>query len=119
MKKAVMKKWVAGLRSGKYKQGRGALNRSGNLCCLGVLCEVLKAPKKTEDRYTTYNDADDGHYARRGILPESIMNKSGIKSCDGEVSLPSGTVSLTVLNDERSRSFKQIAAFIERNWKKL
>lgn len=34
-------KWIAALRSGKYKQGRGQLRSlNNNYCCLGVLCDV-------------------------------------------------------------------------------
>jgi hypothetical protein len=36
------KKWVAALRSGKYKQGKGGLrNQHGEFCCLGVACDVM------------------------------------------------------------------------------
>ena len=38
---AVRAKWVAALRSGKYKQGSGALHcQDGAMCCLGVLYDV-------------------------------------------------------------------------------
>lgn len=41
MKKAVKDRWVAALRSGKYRQGRGYLCTTykgrHNFCCLGVL----------------------------------------------------------------------------------
>ena len=47
MKPAIKKKWVAALRSGKYKQTEGALkewnptsHRAG-YCCLGVLRELM------------------------------------------------------------------------------
>lgn len=34
-------RWVAALRSGEYKQGRGRLRSSANeFCCLGVLCNL-------------------------------------------------------------------------------
>src|SRR3990167_9242979 len=46
MKKSYAMKWIAALRSGKYKQGKGALHqvdrsRYHKYCCLGVLCEVV------------------------------------------------------------------------------
>ena len=40
MNKEVKDKWVAALKSGKYKQGRGQLNGESGYCCLGVLTEV-------------------------------------------------------------------------------
>ena len=35
-----IQKWVDGLLSGEYEQGRGKLNKDGKFCCLGVACEV-------------------------------------------------------------------------------
>ena len=36
------REWVAALRSGKYKQGKGALSTEDRFCCLGVACEISK-----------------------------------------------------------------------------
>ena len=43
MVKEIKDKWVAALRSGKYKQGSGQLHNTMNdtYCCLGVLCAEL------------------------------------------------------------------------------
>lgn len=51
MKKRVLTKWLKALRSGKYKQGRGALcqiDKKGNesFCCLGVLCDLYNKEQK-------------------------------------------------------------------------
>lgn len=41
MKPAIKRKWVAALRSDKYKQGQGKLRSMENeFCCLGVLCDL-------------------------------------------------------------------------------
>lgn len=41
MNKEVKAKWVAALRSGEYKQGKGRLKNINNeYCCLGVLCAL-------------------------------------------------------------------------------
>lgn len=32
--------WVQALRSGRYEQGKGRLNKDGKFCCLGVACEL-------------------------------------------------------------------------------
>lgn len=37
MPKSIRRKWLNALRSGKYKQGKGALEKDGKYCCLGVL----------------------------------------------------------------------------------
>jgi hypothetical protein len=34
--------WLQALESGKYMQGRKWLNKGGNMCCLGVACELFK-----------------------------------------------------------------------------
>lgn len=36
------KKWVAALRSGEYRQGRGCLMSAEGYCCLGVACDVYE-----------------------------------------------------------------------------
>jgi len=49
MKLEVKKLWIEALRSGKYEQGRGALNKDGKFCCLGVLCDLaVKAGVEVE-----------------------------------------------------------------------
>lgn len=41
MNKDIKKRWVAALRSGKYKQGASCLkDHNGSFCCLGVLTEL-------------------------------------------------------------------------------
>ena len=36
-------KWVNALRSGDYRQAKGALKYAGGFCCLGVLCDLQGA----------------------------------------------------------------------------
>ena len=53
--KAVIKRWVKALRSGKYKQGLGALKATDSegkprYCCLGVLCDLHA--KKTKGAFS-------------------------------------------------------------------
>lgn len=44
MKPDIKERWVAALRSGEYKQGKGTLKERGDCpplyCCLGVLLEI-------------------------------------------------------------------------------
>lgn len=49
--------WLRALRSGKYKQGEGALERQfpdGRVlnCCLGVLCRIGNVSSRTKERPT-------------------------------------------------------------------
>lgn len=40
MNPEIKAKWIAALRSGKYKQGTGQLKQEDRFCCLGVLCDL-------------------------------------------------------------------------------
>lgn len=114
MKKDVMVKWVEALRSGKYEQGTGYLNKHNELCCLGVLCEVLETPKVSiTNGITCYgSNKSEGTVA---TLPESIKELAGmISSCGLYCRGPS----LIEANDT-GKNFNEIADIIEQNWDKL
>jgi hypothetical protein len=103
--------WLRRLRSGEYKQGKSYLNRDGNMCCLGLVCEIL---------------ADDGLLRREGEphvyyhdgckqfdrwLPPVAMKAMGMTDeCGGW----EGGLSLSLKNDS-GMSFPQIADLIESN----
>lgn len=36
-----IEKWCKALRSGKYKQGKGMLQRGDEFCCMGVACKIF------------------------------------------------------------------------------
>lgn len=83
MKKEVMEKWVAALRSGKYKQGRDKLKKKDTKgvirhCCLGVLCELYNEQNKN-NKYA-FSDKDD-----QQLLPLEVEQWAGMKSNDGEI----------------------------------
>lgn len=48
------REWVAALRSGKFKQGLGYLQKGDKFCCLGVACRIagVTMPRKLDDRST-------------------------------------------------------------------
>jgi fatty acid-binding protein DegV len=43
MDKDIKAKWLEALRSGRYRQGEGALRVDDKFCCLGVLPESLNS----------------------------------------------------------------------------
>lgn len=45
-------KWIAALRSGKYEQGKSALESNGKFCCLGVACRVVEVETYVVDEMT-------------------------------------------------------------------
>lgn len=53
------REWIAALISGKFHQGRGALElEDGSNCCLGVLCRIVD-PNCTPNR-SEYADDEEG-----------------------------------------------------------
>lgn len=124
MKKSVAMKWVKALRSGKYKQGEGALKRTSRLdgndmhCCLGVLCDISKqgewSQKPDSFGYTDYHCINDSSDI---TIPLDVKKWAGMKSEEGE---RGGKKSkLVKLNDDSGYTFKQIANIIEKEWKDL
>ena len=82
MNHEIAQKWVATLRSGKYKPAKGALCRldaEGNpvgYCCLGVLCEIAQDLTVGISKYNreirTYNGAT-------GFLPSEVLEWAGMR----------------------------------------
>lgn len=77
MKKALKAKWVAALRSGKYKQGEEYLKLTGSagntFCCLGVLCDISPAVAKREHRDNKSLGEDAFRYAGFTSEQEDIL----------------------------------------------
>src|SRR5678815_494059 len=111
MNPVVKEQWLAALRSGEYKQGRGALRQGDDtFCCLGVLCDlavkngVIPEPTYIDvgHRYTYVNSS--------GALPIPVIDWA-------EVDSP--TVSIGLIDSElaeendRGLTFLQIADLIE------
>lgn len=106
MNEAVKTKWVDALRSGEYKQGKGQLQtKSGNFCCLGVLCDlavqegVLDAPELIDgETFSGYR-----YEGEAALLPKSVQAWAG--------NVRVGT--LIDMNDS-GKTFKTIARYIEK-----
>jgi hypothetical protein len=127
MKKAVMKKWVAALRSGKYKRGSGwlrkRLNGQDRFCCLGVLCDISGKVRWVDGEFelntyaasaNRYTDEDDK------VLPFTIQHWAGLNTNNGWWdNRTSNGRSLDSINDSGKYSFHKIADIIEKNWEKL
>ncbi len=108
MNKEIAEKWVAALRSGKYKQGRGALNKNDSFCCLGVLCDISET-----SNWRRFVDGVCAYSVEGGRLPKSVSDWANI-SLHPTV----GNTSLSILND-KGLSFLEIADVIEENWEVL
>lgn len=104
------KKWVAALRSGKFKQGKGSLGDCGLYCCLGVACELaiengVNINVKDEGGRKSY----DGAWA---TVPESVEKWLGLNEDTGGYEGEDGYETLTEQNDG-GMSFQEIADIIE------
>ncbi len=98
-------KWIAALRSGKYKQGTGYLCEEikpgvYKYCCLGV-AEIV-CGNKIE---TILNIAMPEELDERSKVPKILQ-------ADTVGSLPDN---FSKMNDVKKFSFKKIATFIEKN----
>lgn len=129
MNKEIGQEWVAALRSGEYKQGKGFLNINDNeFCCLGVLCEL--AVKEGVIPPATFIGKEscikkygmDGSFVDiTGVLPRIVKEWAGMHSTNGAFRTNSTDLkftSLATLNDE-GWSFQKISNLIEENINKL
>lgn len=120
--KQVYTKWLAALRSGKYKQTQDALRGKAlrgkgqhgavGFCCLGVLCDLaVKDGGGTgegwSDNHIAFENEHDAIEYHRAAPPERMTNYLGITEDE--------TQYLMAMNDIESRSFKYIARHIERS----
>jgi hypothetical protein len=137
MKYFLKRRWLKGLRSGKFLQGTRYLSQPSKdpaglpvskLCCLGVLCEVLS--KKDQKRlrihhvdngyirifsehhvhgFETTREAPDGklYQTSTGMLSEEILQFVGLTK--------EGAKHLATLNDGGA-SFSKIADVIEKDF---
>lgn len=114
MKKENADKWVAALRSGKYKQTKGHLQTADGFCCLGVLLDINGIqPVKGE----TVADHDVYYYGEeRAVIANQFLTTCDIKEPSGMFSSETErNTQLSALNDD-GKSFAEIADIIEKNW---
>lgn len=118
MNPEVKAKWVAALRSGRFKQGREALRDcEDNFCCLGVLCEIAAEEHITARSQSHPNDAYrygvEGSHRSLFFLPFEVIRWSGLGAVNPTVQYNGETKSLIDLNDGLALPFPQIADLIE------
>jgi hypothetical protein len=123
MNKEIALKWVAALREGKIKQGRGWLeDPCGRRCVFGVLCKiaeeegVLKRNAHPLQSLPTF-----GKGLHECTLPEEVTKWADIHNVRaGFMDDPTGRLrTLGELNDTGRYSFKKLAKIIEKNWRDL
>lgn len=94
MKASVKRKWIAALRSGKYRQATDSLyDGSRGYCCLGVLCRIIDP--KLKPRHLD------------GGVPRDIGVDDGLTQNQRDV--------LINMNDLEGNSFKEIATWVKKH----
>lgn len=109
MNQEIKKLWIDGLRSGKYRQGQGALKTPyGEYCCLGVLCDIYR-------EVTGFGEWVDGAYqsfneSNSISLSPDVVKWAGLKESNPIF----GGHDAIGLNDKEQYTFEQIANEIEK-----
>lgn len=109
-------KWIAALRSGKYKQGRSVLRTADNkYCCLGVLCEVAGLNWQKEPGSPYFCEAGQDYIENAEIMEQLGLNYDDHRAC---YSLNDGTFDKHEINDwngeQRPHTFAEIADWLEK-----
>jgi len=120
MNQAIKNKWIAALRSRKYKQGRFSLHSKDKFCVLGVLCDLHSKAWGYSWETNTYHDS---RYLGKGVsLPESVRQWAGLSEIFPIVE----GVDLHIHNDGRDgnpkkkiksvrpKGFKRLATLIDK-----
>lgn len=119
----LLRRWVAALESGDYKQGSLCLRRvtdaEDEFCCLGVLCEVACIPwnligERSITAIYTYTDENGHRSDSDGFLPAGFErdllgrgNRMTLRNPDDGRLLPP-----SVLNDNYELPFTKIAELV-------
>lgn len=104
----LLKKWIAALRSGEYKQTVSSLRDDNGFCCLGVLEDILGCEWKLDYAYD-YLCTRDGNEAT------CVLSSSPFPGLTLGGGIRGTSVELTELNDQ-GISFNCIANIIEEHF---
>lgn len=107
-----IRRWVEALRSGEYKQGKHALHPKDTFCCLGVACDISGLGSWTDGAY----DHKGGICGSNSTLPYFVRDWLGIDSVNPELQFPRSYLTASEANDDKRRSFDDIASAIERTF---
>lgn len=118
MNPKVKEKWIAALRSGKYKKGVGVLHIDNKFCCLGVLCDLYIQENNSHLKWEEKDTSSYGVYFlnENSILPWEVKEWAGLDHRNPVLYENSyRMITLADLNDTTGSSFTSIADVIEEN----
>lgn len=117
---ARVRRLVAALRSGKYKQCRNTLHKGDKFCCLGVACDLARRTLKTGWDMADGDLEEQTFLGNFGILPDAVQEYYGFTTGSPKLLCGRGNSTSQVraddLNDEYCWSFKRIARAFERTF---
>lgn len=101
--KEQIEQWVSALRSGKYKQTKGALQNQDGYCCLGVACDLF-IPQYKLDCFTNL----DGSLEITGEMPRHQQHAPDwLREISDDFNLLTGCP-ITTLNDGSCKDIQQL-----------
>lgn len=113
------RKWVAALRSGKYKKTTNTLTRvakDGQIegcCCLGVACELALESGMNLRQETNWSGRREYDY-EASILPHDVKVWLGLKDVGGSYTVAKDDSDHQLSSDnDNGKSFAEIADIIE------
>lgn len=106
----VIRRWVFALRSGKYSQGQGRLNRDGRYCCLGVLTDL--AVQTGLGNWDGTSFVINKFVQSPLYLSDAVINWAGLADKKG-LEFADKCEGLVSLNDTHNKTFSEIADIIE------
>ena len=110
-----IRKLVAALRSGKYRQTRGRLKGKRGYCCLGVACEISKLGEF--DEVGSYVTGLSWRDCSTETLPDSVIEYYGFVNSCPVLKTRTGKESDAVsMNDGGHNNFYDIADAFERTY---
>lgn len=116
-----LKKFIAALRSGTYRQGKNSLHiksadgSSDTFCCLGVACQVALKNRVKLNVHEGFATVDyDG---QDGYLPDKLVDYYGLVHNDPVIVDADGSrMTATTANDSNDYDFNTIADMFERTY---
>ena len=105
---------IAALKSGDFKQGRGALREVDKFCCLGVACEVYRRenPQAKRTWHTNGSSIRSLFLQQTITLPLEVIEWYGFDESDPMITVGSEDGHASDLNDSGC-TFDQIARGFE------
>lgn len=110
-----LKKWVAALRSGTYKQTKGYLRVNDAMCCLGVACDLID-PDGWESTigkgipWTT----EHASWLERTVIPAEIAERLGFSQSLSPGEIDASYQSYYAEKNDDGWTFDEIADELER-----